>query len=375
MQAFILDMLSPLFFIKKRKNEDGRWNKFYHTNGKFFCYKYRNRYFFFSKGKVYGSRSIPGNLEDGIKGSFITADKNVYYDSRNNNDYSSVWNVKRILEWMGCDVVFKQHGIPVSGEIEYKTWENIVKKEPASMRGIYCPTYMVSGNNHDKVALSPGMIFNWDGSLNGETQKNEHHKYEQKMLNAYLNEMRLRTNRMAKARRIDNKVVRAVETAELNGDWSAINASDTFSIRNVSTRRKMLTQFSVEEIVKAMDPETVDTAELNNSKYELIRFPQTIDENEPFTHCYYLRMLNVSTGETHLEGVAPYIKDNTQTWGAFSKDKTLYAPTVHAALAWRDRDQEGDSAKFRNDPMRPRSTKINEFDNAVKAYNQPVALS
>jgi hypothetical protein len=275
---------------------------------------------------------------------------------------------------MGANIEVKRHGITVSGQIKYKNYVAIEEKKPAVMTDLFCPTYIVNGNNHDKIALAPGMIFNWDSSISKETLKNgKHYREEQKMLDSYLDGMRLRTNRMAKSRRLDTKVVRTVNAAELSGDWSAISPSDTFNIKNVSTRRKMLTKFSVEEIVNSMNPETVDTAELNNSNYELIKFPQTIDENEPFTHCYYLRMINVSTAETHLEGVAPYIKDNERTWGAFSKDKCLYAETVEAALAWRDRDVE--DAKDNNALSNTTHVISKEYESAVKAYNQPVALS
>jgi hypothetical protein len=369
MQAFLFELLSPFFFINKRKNKNGKWNKFYHTNGKFFCYKYRGNYFFKSKGKVYGVRTIPKNIDDGMERSFFSADKAGFQDGQADHWHSS-YTIQNILEMMGADVEIKRHGIDIPGQIKYKDGESIEKKKPAIMKNLFCPTYIVNGNNHDKIVLSGGMKFNWDSSVSEETLKNsENHRELQKMLDAYLDGMRLRTNRMAKGRRLDNKVVRTINAAEISGDWSAISPSDTFNIKNVSTRRKMLTKFSVEEIVNAMDPETVDTAELNNSKYELIKFPQTIDANEPFTHCYYLRMLNVSTGETHLEGVAPYIENNTRTWGAFSTDKCLYAETVKAALAWRDRDVEDAKKNNPHNPMK------NEYERVVEEYNQPVALS
>jgi hypothetical protein len=83
-------------------------------------------------------------------------------------------------------------------------------------------------------------------------------------------------------------------------------------------------------------------------------------------------MLNVSTGETHLEGVAPYIKNNDITWGQFAKRNTLYEETVEAALAWRDRDNhiENGEGHFRS------SGQLNaDYDLINKSYNEPVALS
>ena len=373
MQEIIKELLSAFSFIRERQNKNGRYNKFYYTDGKFWCYKAFGKYIFKHKGVVYANWNVPSNVEEGIKNAIFCCDK-TGFGEKDKVGYGNAYYVTYMLEYLQIDHVNKHHSISVAGTIMSKDSEMIDKKQKENHQAIYCPNYYYLANDtKNKHPFCPNMWFNWDGSPSKDTLENsEHYKYKKKMLDAYLDGMRLRTNRMSTARRADKKAILMVENAELNGDWSLVDPADTFKIKNVSTRRKMLSHFNVEQIVASQNPETVDTDELNGSKYELIKFPQTVDENAPFTHCYYLKMLNVSTGETHLEGVAPYIKNNDITWGQFSRRKTLYAETVKAALAWRDRDvdERGSHGEYQSDGAKNQS-----FDKELKMYNQPIALS
>ena len=373
MQEIIKELLSPLSFIKEKQNKNGRYNKFYHSNGKMWCYKAFGKYIFKHKGVIYASYRIHENKEEGMRNAIFSCDK-TGFGQKNGKGNGNSYYVCYMLEHLQIDHLSKHHSISITGTIMGKDSEMIEKGEKEDHQAIYCPQYYYLANDPiSKYPFCTNMWFNWDGTPSKDTlQNNEYYKYRKAMLDTYLDEMRLRTNRMSTARRADKKAILTVDNAELNGDWSSVDPADTFKIRNVSTRRKMLSHFNVEQIVAAQNPETVDTDELNGSKYELIKFPQTVDENAPFTHCYYLKMLNVSTGETHLEGVAPYIEDNDITWGEFSIRKTLYAETVQAALAWRDRDvnENGVGGEYQSDGAKNKS-----FDKELKAYNQPVALS
>tara|TARA_R110002012_G_scaffold8195_6_gene37851 strand:- start:21715 stop:22848 length:1134 start_codon:yes stop_codon:yes gene_type:complete len=377
MQAIIKELLSPFSFIKEKQNKNGRYNKFYNTRTKFWCYKAFGKFIFKHKGKVYVNWQIPESKEEGMDRPLMVCDKTGFGELKNvdSNDYATSYYASSTLDAMQVDHIQKCHNVSITGTIMYKTTEAIKDKvKDEKHAAIYCPSYYYLANDpKTKYAFAPLMWFNWDGSPSKDTlENNEYYHYRKKMLDAYLDGMRMRTNRMATARRANNKAIALVDAASLSGDWSHVDPADTFKIQNVSTRRKMLSHFSVEQIVASQNPETVDTDELNGSKYELIKFPQTIDENAPFTHCYYLKMLNVSTGETHLEGVAPYIENNDITWGQFAKRKTLYAETVQAALAWRDRDvnENGSRGEYQSDGQKNAS-----FDLEDKFYNQPIALS
>ena len=139
--------------------------------------------------------------------------------------------------------------------------------------------------------------------------------------------MRVRTNLMAKARRYDKKAVASINHAEETGNYLGVNPADAFKVKNVSTRRKYLEKYSVEQIVESMKYEVCDKADLNGSKYELIKFPLS-DPTSSISMCYYLKMINVSTDEVHLEGVGPYKESNG-----------IEAETVKAALMWRDQER------------------------------------
>jgi len=367
MFAIIQELLSPFSYFKIKQNKNGRYNKYYSMDGKFYSYRAYGRYIIKYKNQVRIMYRKPEDLQDALTNTVIVCDKTGFGKKVDMEGLTSSYYGNYMLEIMQIDHVSKYHNIRIEGTIMSKTDQDIEDGLEEEMKQLRCPSYYYLPNDPKvKYPFAKGNWYNYDGTPSEDTIKNsEHYKYRKQMLDAYLDGMRLRTNRMASGRRADKKAIAAVEKAEYSGDWSNINPGDTFAIKNVSTRRKMLSHFSVKEIVDSQNPITVDEAELNNSKYKLIKFEQTIDEDAPFTHCYYLEMLNVSTGETHLEGVAPYIENNDITWGQFAKRNTLYAETVEAALAWRDQEDNGFSSGQQNQ----------EFDAMEKSYNQPVALS
>jgi len=371
MFAIVKEMLSPFAFITIKKNVNGRYNKFYSTDGKFYSYRAHGRYFIKHKNKLHFMFHKPENLEDALKNTMMMCDKTGFGMRVEKGGITNSYYTNYMLENMGIDHVSKYHNIRIEGTIMSKHESEIDSNSKEEMKQLRCPTYYYLPNEpKKKYPFAKGSWFNYDGTPSQDTiDNNEYYKYKKEMLDAYIEGMRLRTNRMATGRRADKKAIDAVEKAEYSGDWSNIDPADTFAIKNVSTRRKMLKHFSVQDIVNSQNPITVDEAELNNSKYKLIKFAQTIDVDAPFTHCYYLEMLNVSTGETHLEGVAPYIENNDIMWGQFAKRNTLYAETVEAALAWRDQD-----IVVKNDYDSGGSKNI-EFEKMKKSYNQPVALS
>ena len=307
-------------------------------------------YYLIRKGlKVYGfSGSYPTKEDWKEQRQYFVADKKTIQMT----EHGGKWAGQQMVESLSHNswrVTFKNHWIrfdELSEEGDSRRWRQ------------QCPDYYLynSGKKDDsghyigakKIALFPTMILNYNGDcLNMDSEDG---KKAQDKLATFLDLMRKRTNRMAKARRDEKKAISAAEHAKETNNWLAVNPADTFKVRNVSTRRLYLDHFSVEEIVESMKPEILDKSTINNSEYELLKF-----ELDPVEHefAYYLKMLNPSTGEIHLEGVGPY--------GNSSGRNGIEEETVEAALMWRDGERmyvnntngDGESEKIKIDYNAP----------------------
>jgi len=283
-------------------------------------------YYLIRKGlKVYGfSGNYPTKDNWKKKTYLFIADKKTVQMT----ELAGKWGAKSMVESLSHNswrVSFKNHWIQFD---ELNDQEN-----QGSRWNQQCPDYYIynTGKKDDnghyvgqkKIPIFSTMLLDYNGdclNMDSEDGKNAVTK-----LDNYLDLMRKRTNRMAKARRDEKKAIAAARNAEETNNWLAVNPADTFKVRNVSTRRLYLDHFSVEEIVESMKPETLDKSTINSSEYELIKFELDPVEKE---YAYYLKMLNPSTGEVHLEGVGPY-NDNDG----------IEEETVEAALMWRDREK------------------------------------
>ena len=304
-------------------------------------------YYLIRKGlKVYGfSGSYPTKEAWKEQRQYFVADKKTIEMT----EHAGKWGAQSMVESLSHNswrVTFKNHWIrfdELSEEGDNSRWRQ------------QCPDYYLynSGKKDDnghyidakKIALFNTMILDYNGDcLNMDSEDG---KKAQDKLATFLDLMRKRTNRMAKARRDEKKAVSAAEYAKETNNWLAVNPADTFKVRNVSTRRLYLDHFSVEEIVESMKPEILDKSTINNSEYELIKFEIDPVEKE---HAYYLKMLNPSTEEIHLEGVGPY-----------NGRDGIEEETVEAALMWRDRERmyvsntngDGESEKIKIDYNAP----------------------
>ena len=267
--------------------------------------------------KVGGYGSTPQTKEEAKNPTFICTKKSIKVLKG-----GSSWVPQRILE----SLAYRSH------LIEFKNhWLRFDDEEGKRIR---CPDYYLfdDPDNPDelrkKYVIYPKMEMNYNGKPMDYESK-EALEYRARLDN-YLDMMRVRTNLMAKARRHDKKAVAAIDHAEETGNYLGVNPADAFKVKNVSTRRKYLSKYSVEEIVESMKYEVCDKADLNGSSYELIKFPVE-DPTSRFSMCYYLKMINVSTDETHLEGVGPYTPGKG--------NQGIEEETVKAALMWRDQER------------------------------------
>ena len=291
--------------------------------------------------------------------AFIANRKSIKLTSNNSNGGSS-WAAGRLVQIVSDNswrVTFKNHFIQFDE----------LREENDSRWRRQCPEYYLfdAGKDKDgkntpkkKIPLFGTMELAYDGNcLNLDSE--EGIKAVER-LHEYLDLLRMRTNRMAKARREEKKAIAAAEHAKATDNWLLVNPSDAFKIRNVSERRLYLDRFTPEEIVESMNPEVLDKSTINNSEYELIKF-----EIDPVTkeQAYYLKMLNPSTGETHLEGVGPY-NSNTFGWSDGIEEET-----VEAALMWRDGEKMYDNKPYVN------KDGVNTSEKVKIDYNAPVAIT
>lgn len=230
--------------------------------------------------------------------------------------------------------------------VQYQSWRrsnkyediDVIIKAPA----VYTYRTEVPGQSKAMIAKIPmyqGMKFNFDGvPMNLDCKKA---KESQEAFDTYMEHYRTRQQILRKANKDDKEATFAIHKARSENNFERIRPEDAFKVRNVSERRLYLEKFPVEEIIKHMtDVDVCDTSTVNDSEYSLVKFPHP-DPNNRFTHCYYLKMLNPSTGETHLEGVGP-----------FGEWDGIRAETVEAALAWRDGDGRVSSEDGRIDQSR-----------------------
>ncbi len=137
-------------------------------------------------------------------------------------------------------------------------------------------------------------------------------------------------NRNNRANYANTKIVRYLRQARESGDWSKLNVKDIFTLRNVTHRTELINYFGMERIINELEYDLVDKDTINNNIYELLSvvIPDTTPGAAPDTTTKgnYLKMINPTTDEIHIEGVA----NETSNWNGHSID------TVKKALAWRD---------------------------------------
>ena len=229
---------------------------------------------------------------------------------------------------------------------------------------IKCPLFYVyrtdmPGQTRAVVSRVP-MYKNIEFDFNGIpcNTNTEQAKASQKAFDLYMEHYRARSKRMRAASKADKDATMAIHKARSENDFSNLKASDVFKVRNVSERRLYLQHYKVEQIIEEMnDVEIVDKEVINNGEYQLIKFPHPDPDNR-FPHCYYLKMINPSTDETHLEGVGPYGDVNG-----------IADETVQAALKWRDGDGAVNLVNGQINSNNP------EFRNGEFDYEIPVAIT
>jgi hypothetical protein len=225
---------------------------------------------------------------------------------------------------------------------------------------------IVHVNGTEFVPFSSKMKFDWNGKLISKIPKWANNKY-----NEYTDTDKGIRNQMAKARYHDKKAIERYEAA--GNDLEFVPIDDVFKHKNSDRRRRLINHFGIEQVLSPYKQTVVDKDTINGNSYELVQIEIPLvhekwDNGVRKVHntklCTYLKMINPTTSEYHLEGVPT--KDDA-AWDYMD------GLTVKAALAWRDGEN---TPRTRFTPM-DMPNGIAEHDGGLSdyAYIEPTTLT
>jgi len=142
-------------------------------------------------------------------------------------------------------------------------------------------------------------------------------------------------NADARARYAQQKAERTFKKHRTDNTLDQWNPQDVFKLKNAQLRQQAIEAVGIETVLKDCPTIIIDTNTVDGRPYELIEveIPAMINRTNYGSNtisakkCLYLKMLNPSTGEYHLEGVA---RKSDNSWDHVPEE------TVIGALAWRD---------------------------------------
>jgi hypothetical protein len=204
------------------------------------------------------------------------------------------------------------------------------------------------------------MEFSWDGNLISEIPKKAQKRYDE-----WYQGVKDNRNAQSRARYAQQAAEREFRKYDAAGKLDEYPIENVFTIQNAQLRSYAINAIGLEKVLAPYPTKIIDTETIENQgKYELvdIQLPsvsiyqwgrRTISEPK---WCLYLKMVNQSTGEYHLEGV-PRDSDN---W-----NNCIPEETVRGALAWRDGE----------DPQRVWNGSQHVKDTSKWKYIEPVVLT
>ena len=186
-------------------------------------------------------------------------------------------------------------------------------------------------NNKGAITPFAKMEFSWDGNLISKIPK-----VAQKQYDKWYQGVKDTRNAQSRARYAQAGAEREFRKYDKAGELDKYPVENVFLIQNAQLRSYAMNAIGLEKVlapypVKVVDTETIE----GQGKYELvdIELPSISimqwgrRTNSDPKWCLYLKMINQSTGEYHLEGV-PRKND--------SRNNHIPEETVRGALAWRD---------------------------------------
>jgi len=216
---------------------------------------------------------------------------------------------------------------------------------------------LIETNNKGAVCPFSKMEFDWNGNLISKIPK-----YAQKKYDDWYDGVKKTRNAQARARYAQAAAEREFRKYDKAGKLDEYPIANIFTIQNAQLRSYAINAIGLEKVLAPYPTKVIDTETIpGQGKYELvdIEIPSVSIyqwgskmQSQP-KWCLYLKMINQSTGEYHLEGV-PRRTDNTWNY--------IPAETVRGALAWRD----GESST---------NNYGSQADNSNWKYIKPVTLT
>ena len=187
--------------------------------------------------------------------------------------------------------------------------------------------------NGEKATVVPSgiMKFDWKGNLVSKIPKTAAKQYDK-----WYQGVKDTRNAQARARYAQAGAEREFRQYDKAGNLDKYPVEKVFTIQNAQLRSYALNAIGLEKVLAPYPIEIIDTETIEGQgKYELvnIQLPSVSvyqwgrKTNSDPKWCLYLKMINQSTGEYHLEGV-PRKDDN---W-----NNHIPTETVRGALSWRD---------------------------------------
>ena len=183
--------------------------------------------------------------------------------------------------------------------------------------------HIVNFNGTETAAFEP-MRFDWEGNL-----LNKIPYRAKKKLKSIKEQDREINNRNARANYSNTRVVNLLKKEA----FDKLEVKDIFSLRNVTYRTQLINHYGMETVLDNLRYTITDDQKINNSHYQLlsVEIPDTrpgiVDTS---TRGNFLKMINPSTDEVHIEGVS----NTLDQWG------NIPIETVYQALSWRDGDRQ-----------------------------------
>jgi hypothetical protein len=183
--------------------------------------------------------------------------------------------------------------------------------------------------NGTEVVPFIGMKFDWNGNLLNRVSKKSKDMY-----NSCIKEDRDVITRQRRANAANVRIVRLLTKAKEANDYSKLKVNHIWYLTNVTNRTELINHFGMEKIIGELDYYVKHKNTINGNEYELlsVKIPDlTPNARESEREANYLKMINPTTGEIHIEGVANFVND-------WSSDTPINS--VGMALAWRNGDTD-----------------------------------
>ena len=190
---------------------------------------------------------------------------------------------------------------------------------------------LIETNNKGAVTPFSKMEFSWDGNLISEIPKKAQKRYDE-----WYQGVKDNRNAQSRARYAQQAAEREFRKYDAAGKLDEYPIENVFTIQNAQLRSYAINAIGLEKVLAPYPTEIIDAETIENQgHYELINIQlpsvsiyqwgrRTVSDPK---WCLYLKMVNQSTGEYHLEGV-PRESDD---WNNHIPEET-----VRGALAWRD---------------------------------------